>query len=418
MVLFYFLAGKGRYYEFPFWAGIIAGGWFLPQAIAGCAEANSFPDGAYTAGMFFAAICNALICVGFELGKNKQAQSECWLDADFDMDRLYTAGAVMCVVGFFFQWKLWSLPEEMFQGSQWSGALVKYLFFASVFKMGFVVLWAAYLAKRKVMNPKFLLFIVPCLILLFNASILHGRRGEMMNLFSFVFVSIWVVRRIAIPKVMLVSAVFGGLMLINSIDIYRIMMSDKDVAVTERLTNAIKAVSEEKKKEGPKKMGSEFKNYIYTIALYREYGKYDFGGFHWNELVFNYVPGQLVGREFKKSLMLESGMSAREAGAVLLEKFGYKKSIGSTISGYADAFGSFSWFGAVKFLLIGYMMGILYRHAMAGRFLGHMLYVYVLGTAMHSISHGTNRILTSVWVYFFFLAYPLLYRARLHKSTD
>jgi hypothetical protein len=415
MVLFYFFRGKGTYFEFPFWAGLISGGWFLPQAIQLCPEADKLPEGAYASGLFFAALCNAAMWAGFSFANDRITQRKSWLADDFDKRKLYWAGAVMCMVGFFFQWKLLALPDELFKSTQWSGALVKYLFFASIFKLGFVTIWLLYLSERKWVNVKLLVFIVPCLLLLLQAVVLKGRRGEMMNLFSFIFCSLWLVRRYPIPRVILIAAVCVGLTLVNSIGIYRVMMRDKDTPVLERLSKAAKAVSEEKNRT--RSGGSEFRNYTYTVALYQESNRFDYGGIHWNELVFNYVPAQLVGRDFKESLALESGMSAREASDVLLEKFGYRMSVGTTISGYADAYGSFSWFGFVKFLLIGLMMGTLYRHAMNGTFLGQMLYVYVLGTAMHAVSHGTNRILASVWVYFFALAYPLLFRARIAKHT-
>ncbi len=415
MILVCFFRGRGNYFEFPFWAGLISGGWFLPQAISSFAEADQFPDGAYTAGLMFAAICNLMMWVGFELTNNRKAVGSSWLNDDFDKGRLYFAGAVMCCIGFFFQYKLQSLPDELFSSTQWSGALVKYLFFASVFKLGFVALWLLYLTDRKVMNVKLLVFIVPSLMLLLQAVVLRGRRGAMMSLFAYIFCSIWLVRRYAIPRAVLVALVFAGIIMVNTIGVYRVMMSDKDTPLVERMSKAIKAVSEEKNLS--KGSGSEFKNYTHVIALYRDTKRFDYGGIHWNELVFNYVPGQLVGREFKQSLKLETGMSSREAAEILLEKFGYRMKVGTTISGYADAFGSFSWFGAIKFLLIGLMMGTLYRHAMSGTFLGQMLYVYVLSAAMHAVSHGTNRILASVWVYFFALAYPLLYRAKIRRNV-
>lgn len=63
-------------------------------------------------------------------------------------------------------------------------------------------------------------------------------------------------------------------------------------------------------------------------------------------------------------------------------------------------------------------MGTLYRYAMAGAFLGQFLYVMQMGTAMHAISHGTNRILVSEWVYFFALCFPLLYWAKIKRGED
>jgi hypothetical protein len=61
-------------------------------------------------------------------------------------------------------------------------------------------------------------------------------------------------------------------------------------------------------------------------------------------------------------------------------------------------------------------MGMLYRHAFSGAFLGQLLYVFVLTAALHSITHSTNDILVRYWVYFFLLGYPVLRFAKTRKS--
>lgn len=415
MVLYYTWTGKGKYYEFPFWTGVIAAGWFLPQAIGGYREIRFLPDGAYATSLAFAAMCNALLWIGYEMAvRRRPVGRRSWLDDGFDVKKLYMAGAAMCLFGFFFELKLSNLPDEVISRTQWTGIAVVYLFFSNVYYMGFVTLWLLYLNQRKWLNVKLLIFIVPALLMLLTRAVVGGRRSVMMNLFSYVFVSLWFVRRLAIPRILLVVGLCLGLLLVNSIGIYRSIMRESDMPLSERLSEAVDAdyVGEIKAKYA--KGGHEFRNYVHVIALYSEYGGYDYGGIHWNDLVFSYVPAQFVGREFKDSLMIESAMSSKNISSELRKRYNYNIPVGTTISGYADSFGSFWWVGCVKFLLIGLLMGCLYRHGIHGSFLGQMLYVFTLGTAMHAVSHGTNRILTSVWVYFFALGYPALYFAR-HK---
>ena len=97
------------------------------------------------------------------------------------------------------------------------------------------------------------------------------------------------------------------------------------------------------------------------------------------------------------------------------ENYGHEFRLGTTITGYCDAFGSFGWLGFIKFTWVGIMMGILYRHAIRGAFLGQLLYVMNLNAAMHIISHGSHKILVSTWVYFFALCFPLLLFAKVGK---
>ncbi|MEN7972432.1 MAG: hypothetical protein ABFR47_01215 [Verrucomicrobiota bacterium] len=410
LMVLYYQRGKSRFYQFPFWAGAIALGWFFPQAVGGYSHASDFPEGAYADGMLFASLCTLGLWAGFELALARTTAKGSWLGASFDVGRLYYAGALLCLVGFFFQWKLWSLPEEMLAQSQWSGATVKYLFLASVFKFGFLILWLLYLSQPKVIAPKLLVFILPCLGFLLGAAVLRGRRSEMMNLFSYLAVGLWLVRRISVPRWVVTSLLALGLVFINGIGIYRGIMKNKDVSLAERLTEAANADYLSVSKTAVEQSGAEFTNYIYYRQVYVDLGIYDFGLSHWNKLVFNYVPGQLVGREFKESLYyLPTGKTVAQLGE---ELYGYQRRTGSTNSGYKDSFGSFGWFGFIKFGLIGYIAGALYRYAMGGHFLGQLLYLYVLTTAMQSITHGSNALLVRVWVYFFMLCYPVLFFAK------
>lgn len=298
---------------------------------------------------------------------------------------------------------------------QWSGATVKYHFFSGVFKFGFITLWLLYLSQDRIISPRLLTFIIPSLLLLFSAVVLRGRRGEMMNLVSYLFVSWWFVRRYSVPRWFIVSGLLLGLVLINGIGTYRSIMKNKEVSLEERLSLAANADYLASSKMIADKSGFEFKNYIFYRQVSAETGNFDYGCLHWNKLIFNYVPAQLLGGEFKESLMIEQ-LETESPRLLAKEMYGHAYRTGTTSTGYSDAFGSFGWLGFIKFLLIGWMMGTLYRHAIQGRFLGQLLYIYMLGTAMHAISHGTHRILFAVWVYFFVFVFPVLCWARLKRA--
>ncbi len=414
MVLRGFLV-KNRIFEFPFWAGLISMGWFYPQAIGGLNVVETFPDGSYAAAMFFATICTVAMWLAYEKAVSSPESKPGWLDFQFDLNRLYKAGAFLCMAGFFFQWKLMSLPQEMLNASQWSGATVKYHFLASIFRFGFLVLWMIYLSLGKKNSPKFLVFLIPSLLVVFEAAIIRGRRAEMMNLAAYILICPWFVRRFSIPRWILLLGLGLGMVLINSIGVYRAIMNDDDTPLGERLEAALQADYTAESEGVLQKSGHEFKNYIYFRHIIAEEGKYDFGIKHWNGLVFNYVPAQLVGRAVKNGLMFPF---KDNTATIAREKYNHTVGVGTTLPGYTDAFGSYWWFGFIKFSIIGWMMGVLYRHAMVGSLLGQLLYVYGLGTAMHAVTHGTHSILLSIWVYFFALGFPALYWARYRGQNE
>lgn len=403
MVLSY-LGGRGRFYQFPFWVGLLSLGWFFPQAIGGYAHVSTYPENAFEAGMFFASLCTIALWVGFELSVVRPPPESSWLNASFDLNKLFFAGAALCLFGYFFEWKLQSLPDEMLSNTQWTGAPVKYLFLSNVFKIGFIVLCLLYLSQSRLFVPRLLLFIVPGLLLLLKAAVLWGRRAAMMDLVSYFFISLWFARRMALPRWFVITGTACGLILISSIGTYRSIMANKEVPLKERLQAAAQADYLKDASGRAVDSGFEFDNYIYYRKTHVDVGYYDFGGIHWNIFVHNYVPGQLLGREFKDSLKI-GGVNIFKFAKI---RYNHSFKLGTTSTGYLDAFGSFGWFGFIKFALIGCIMGGVYRHAMNGAFLGQLLYIYFLAKAMHCVSHGTNDILVRMWVYFFVLGYPLL----------
>jgi len=411
LMVLYYLLERGRFYRFPFWAGMIALGWFFPQAIGGYFNVSVFPDGAYADSMFFATLCTGALWLAFELAFSRRPPKPSWLDAPFDGRKLYYAGVLLCGFGFFFQWKLWSLPEEMLLQTQWSGATVKYLFLASVFKIGFAALWILYISQPRAFVPRMLLFIVPCLLLFFEAAVLRGRRAGMMDLVSYLLVSLWFVRRIALPRWFVIVGLSLGLILINGIRTYRLILMDKEAPLSKRISEAIHADYLETSTRRLDESGAEFRNYVFYRQIYVDTGIYDYGMTHWNRFVHNYIPAQIIGRSQKESLMLKP--TDVDIKNLVYAKNSHKYKIGTTSTGYKDAFASFGWLGFVKFLLVGGLMGVLYRHAMQGAFLGQLLYIYALTKGMQSISHGTNDILVRVWIYFFALGYPVLYWTRI-----
>jgi hypothetical protein len=150
--------------------------------------------------------------------------------------------------------------------------------------------------------------------------------------------------------------------------------------------------------------GLEMTNAAYNIAATDEAMSFDFGIFNWNTLVFNYVPAQLVGHDFKEFLIIDIGDSA-------FSHFGYTSNVGTTETGMSDAFGSFWYFGSLKFFLIGYLLSITYRSAMAGNVTAQICYMIVIPYSLHAITHHTQWFF-SPWVHMAIFLLPVLLLAR------
>ena len=133
---------------------------------------------------------------------------------------------------------------------------------------------------------------------------------------------------------------------------------------------------------------------------------FDFGAFHWNTIVYNFVPAQIVGRGIKDALTIE-----------VQEPFdrNYSPASGSTATGLTDAFASFWYFGALKFFLIAYLLARIYRSAMAGWALPQIIYILTITPAMHAVTHHTQWVL-STWLNMAIILVPvLLFCCRTHE---
>jgi len=264
------LLKKGRIYEFPLWFGMLSLGFLFPQAIGGFINHEQFPDGSYASGMLFATLCNVALWVGYRKAVRQPSAEPLWLTASFDARKLYWIGAGLCLFGFYFQYKLSTLSEEVLAMSQWSGAAVQYIFFASVFEFGFIALWMMYLSGKRTVVPKYLIFVIPGLLLMLRTVVLAGRRQPMMDLGAYIFISLWFVRRIAVPRVVLITGLAGGLILINAIGTYRSIMAQEDLTLSERLAEASRADYADTTQNSIEESGVEFNNYIVYRQVYED----------------------------------------------------------------------------------------------------------------------------------------------------
>ena len=406
VMMFSYTLRKGDIYKAPFWFGAISLGWFAPQAIGGYQNYNIFPPSSFTSGMLFAFLCNLAFWLGWFVSVRRPLRESSILTIDFNENKLFAASTFLAIFGFYFQWKLWSLPEDMLIGVAWSGTVVKYWFLSGVFKFALIILWLMFLNKYSKIKKKYILILlIPCFYLMFEAAVFRGRRAEIMNIVAYVLIGLWFIRAFVPPRISILTGLVLGLVFINAIGIYRSLMYKSDLPFQQRVDAVLSADYVSYSQKVLDDSGEEFKNFIYQREAIENIGEYDLGLYHWNEFVFNYVPAQVIGSEFKESLRFP----LNDSRDLAQNQFSHYWKNGTTSTGYSDAFASFGWLGFIKFILCGYIMGCLYKYCSKGYILPMILYIYLLNYAMHAVTHGTNEILIRQWVYFIFLVFPFLY---------
>ena len=85
--------------------------------------------------------------------------------------------------------------------------------------------------------------------------------------------------------------------------------------------------------------------------------------------------------------------------------------VASTDTGMADCFTSFGFFGCVKYVLIGFVMGRWDRRSFQGDLASQFAYSTLMSAALHTVSHGTPWLLNE-YIHMAIFSYPVLYWAR------
>jgi len=395
------LTRRDRIYQFPFLAGVTAAAWLLPQAV-GLTNFVLIPDEAVTRMLLMSVLCMTMIYVGYAWPK-KPLQS---LDWRIDERRMLQSCFVLVTVGGFFYVLIYQLPESLKRGT-WTGLPVAYLFFARLADYGFAIAVLLYARSRSRAALGIALLASPFYV----EKIFFGvRRAEMAEVFVIICLAAWFGQRKSIPRTMMVVGLLAGMLVINANigelrGLARDGLSLQDIQRIEWTGNINRITS------GRAEFitGTELEAGAYSMEVVEEGETYDLGLYHWNRLVFNYVPAQIFGAGFKRSFYL--GLAVPREGTGAYERFGYTKHTGHTTTGFSDAFNSFWYFGCLKFFLVAFIMSKLFLAANQGHFVAQLLCMILTVPAMHIVTHNTHWFFQD-WPHMLAFIGPALYYAR------
>jgi hypothetical protein len=395
LVLFSLRRPEGAYH-YPFLAGATFLGFIVPQLPA-FAEDPFFPAGAVARTAAFASLCVVACALGWYLPRRlAPTRASSWL---FDETRLLAVAGGLSLIGAYFFMKINALPYEI-KFSVYTGLPVVYIFFSRLLPYGFAI--ALLCCARRVSLPAVAILAFD-IYFYADRILVHGRRAEAADFVLLIALAIWFRRRRAAPRLISLVFILGAALALTSTGDYRSVTTARDASPWSALLKIdVAANFEELMAHG----GNEVRNAINRMETVRRSEAYDFGLSHWNATVFNYVPAQLLGAEFKEGLTIPlEGQIARD----------YAPHPGTTETGLSDAFASFSYLGALKFFLLAYLMRRLYDAAMAGSTLCQLVYALSLAPAMHAITHHTQWPV-SAWIHMAMFLVPALALARVREQ--
>ncbi len=384
--------------QYPFLSAAVFAGWVLPQLI-GLSNNHRILETALNKTIFMTLLCLLAIFYG-----SKRATSLKGWNWRLSRRRLLIAATILSVFGAYFFYRVGLLQESVTAelGGQWSGPITIYSFFASVLTYGLVL---ALLAYSQYPTRWALIVIIFDLVLYFERIVVQGRRQTAAELFIILGLILWFHFRKLPPRWIVAVVLIVGTLWVNSVGLYRqTMMNPRGGGIREALSiDYVKNF-----KTIFSKGGYELTNAVFDIESSDRLGSFDFGLSHWNGFVHAYIPGQILGYDFKHGIMFNLGNSARDV-------FYYVAHVGTTRTGMSDAFASFWYFGAVKFFIISYIVAKLWKAANKGHNVAQILVMLVLVGALESITHTTNRFFM-VWPKIVVFLLPALWYAKVRIS--
>jgi hypothetical protein len=392
------LSRPGRVYEFPFLAAATFGGFAVPQ-LFGLIGDSTLPFGAVDKTLLMSVLCVAMCYVGYVTGRRPMVA----FDWAFNPRRLLAASGVLTALGSFFFWKISRLPADVLEESQWTGLPVAYWFFASMLTYGFAL--STFLFAR--CRTRWSLPVAAAGATFYvDRIVFAGRRGDALEFLFIVLLAWWFGRAKALPRFIMLAAMLGGTLLFHSTGEYRAIAGAPDRAWSEVMDIDYVGNIRLFFSRG----GEEVRNATFTISAADEAQRFDFGLKYWNDVVFAYVPAQLVGRDWKDRISID----LRDEAYAL---YSYVPQPGATSTGLADAFGSFWYLGCLFFLFFSFVLRRLYAAAMQHHFVAQLLYALMIKNALHAITHHTGWFLTP-WVHIALFMGPALLIARYHNGRS
>ena len=379
--------------QYPFAASAVFAGWVLPQLI-GLSHNSRIPSAALDKTILMTLFCVVAIYFGDRVGRVPLKA----LNWQFNQRKLLIAATILSLVGvyFYYQVSLLANNATIEYGGQWTGPITIYVFFSTMLTYGMILALIAYFQRPSRWAAALVLM---SFIVYIDRIIMWGRRQPAAELAIIVGLVLWFRYR-KLPSRLVVAAVLvAGTLWVNSVGDYRrVVMGDdgeglKDALSIDYLDN-FQAIFTEG--------GFELLNATLDIGGADILASFDLGLSHWNGFIHAYIPGQLIGRDFKTELQVDLVDPARQVYRHLAHP-------GTTHTGMADAFKSFWYFGALKFFVIAYIIARLWHAATRGHKVALILVAVCFVGALESVTHTTDRFYMIFPKVVFFLMPALCY---------
>ncbi|NEO94473.1 MAG: hypothetical protein F6K56_31515 [Moorea sp. SIO3G5] len=388
------IAKPERIYQYPFLMGSIFASFLLPQAFALINNPGPVSELALERVLIVSCLCAVMCWLGYKYKTNTQLLKKLYIS--IDENRLFRAGIILTIIGYIFRILLLNTNVEIAENSNWTGPATIFFFFAKVGNISFMIFMLLCFKKPKKVN------IIAAIISgypLFQSIIAAGRRQNTLTFLVIIGISLFFERRLLPPRVLTIILTILTALLIPLLGQLR---EEFWIAVFSGNLSSIDFQSGFDTVLEGKVL--ELRNAAILIEAATINNQYGYGTGFWDSLVFQYVPGQIVGYDFKSALQFNW------TSFDLAILFGYSIPNGSTITGIGDSFLNFGYFGCLIFAFIAYFFKHLWISSVVQRSIfSQILYAGIISPALVGLTHGIGRLLQELVFQLIFIIWIAYY---------
>jgi len=395
-----------RIFEYPFFMAYAFAVFIVPQAFSLLRFPGAVESEAVENVLIMSCLCLGACLFGYLFAPNTIVKL--WATRRVDRARLLHVAAVFIAVGYAMGALFSTIDVQYSIRGGMTGTSTILVFFQDLLFPGFAI--ALFSAMRRPTVVTIGLSVVGIIPLIERAA--YGRREDIAMLALSIAMAFYYERNIQPPRWVIASAVIFATLLIPATGTYRGLAAEGrwgDVRNIDLVANFRRYLSQESI--------LELRNAAAIIDSARQDGYREYGTAYWNQLVFRYVPAQLLGNSFKESLMFESkDISSDARTAVLFAP-------GSTMTGMGDTFLQFGWLGCLFFAFMAVVFKTIWcaslpREALFAR----LMYSLILTSGMRAVTHWTVDFLPGFLYFVIFLGIAARYaskpRSRRGPSTE
>lgn len=390
-LLFWGLMRVERIYQYPFFMGSMFLSFLLPQAFSLVRNPGALSQNALDRVLFMACLCAAACWIGYQIPVNRKWLAQ--LQVKVDDKRLFQVGIALMIQGYFFSFLVSRTPSKGAEGENFSGPVTIYLFFSGVIYIAFAIFLLQLLKTPRFVNLLFTIMAgwIPL------QTVLGGRRQPTMTFLVIIGLAFWLILRKVPPRWLSIVAL---VLMIIVIPVVGQLRSEFWSLVFDGQWDQIFYESQKAFQEQQQGDILELRNAALYIDAVTNSDLYGFGSIWWDQIIFQYVPGQLLGYGFKQSLQFN--LLTQET---LINLYGYSFPVGTTITGIGDSFTEFGYLGCLTFAVMGYIFKNLWVSAVYQKSIfSGLLYISLLSPAMLSLTHSIGRFLQEAVFQIFFVS--------------